>query len=194
MTIILATLVLAGALGLLLGGRLSNLSHLRIRWMPLAIVGLALQLVSVPSRTWGHALLYVSFTLLMAFALANVRARTPGAWLILVGIALNMIVIGVNGGMPVTREALVRSGQMDTLQLLVEEGGAKHHLAEPDDRLVLLGDVIPIRAVQQAVSIGDLFGYAGVVWLIVAGMRTRGDTLATATAPPSRPKEAGGVG
>lgn len=174
MTLILSTLVLAGMLGLLLGGRPSNLARLRIRWVPAAVVGLALQLAPVPGNTWPLLLLYVSFALLTAFGIVNVHSRVPGAWLILIGIWLNFTVIAVNQGMPVSREALVRSDQMDTLELLVEEGGAKHHLARPNDQVLFLGDVIAIGPpVRQAVSVGDVFTYAGVAWLIVAGMRSR---------------------
>ena len=174
MTVIFATLVLAGMLGYLLGGRLSNLARLRIRWAPAAALGLALQLAPLSDRHWPLVLLYVSFGLLAVFAIVNIQARVPGAWMILIGIWLNFAVIAVNQGMPVARDALVRSDQMETLELLVEEGGAKHHLAGPDDRLLFLGDVIAIGPpVRQAVSVGDVFTYAGVAWLIVAGMRRR---------------------
>lgn len=183
MTLVVATLVLAGLLGLVLGGRLSNLARLQIRWMPAAVAGLALQLAPVPGRAWPLALLYVSFGLLVAFAIANIRGKVPGAWLILVGVCLNFSVIAVNQGMPVSRAALERSDQLETLQLLIEDGGAKHHLAGPDDRLLFLGDVIAIGPpVRQAVSIGDGFTYLGVAWLIVVGMR--GPRRRTVTVPP----------
>jgi Family of unknown function (DUF5317) len=195
MKVILATLIIAIVLGFLLGGRLSNLACLRIRWMPLAIAGLALQLVPMPGRAWSLALLYVSFALLVAFAVANGRAGIPGAWLILAGILLNLTVIGLNQGMPVAREALVRSDQMDTLELLAKQGGAKHHLARPTDRVVFLADVIPIRPIRQIVSLGDLVAYAGVVWLVVAGMRGRPEEVAPAsTVRTSGSGEVGGVG
>jgi len=174
MTVIFATLILAGLLGFLLGGRLVNLARLRIRWAPIAVVGLGLQLAPVPGRTWPLVFLYVSFALLAVFAIANIRARVPGASLILIGIWLNFTVIAVNQGMPVSREALVRSDQLETLELLVEGGGAKHHLAGRGDQLLFLGDVIAIGPpVRQAVSVGDAFTYTGVAWLIVAGMRGR---------------------
>jgi uncharacterized membrane protein (DUF485 family) len=44
------------------------------------------------------ALLYVSFALLIAFAVVNLRARVPGFAAILLGMLLNVTVIGVNGG------------------------------------------------------------------------------------------------
>jgi hypothetical protein len=119
-----------------------------------------------------------SFALLFAFAALNVR--NPGFPLILVGLCLNALVIGVNHGMPVQRQALITSGQGSTLHLLAREGGAKHHLAGPDDRLMLLGDVIPVpKPVGQVISVGDVATYAGVMWFVVASMR-----------PSRRPEEA----
>lgn len=172
MTIILATLAISVLVGYLLGGRLGGLARLRLRWAPLAAVGLALQLVPGSAGPVSLVLLYVSFALLAIFAIANARAGVPGAWLILIGLWLNFTVIAVNQGMPVSHEALVRSDQLDTLTALDREGGAKHHLMRPSDRLLFLADVIALGPpVRQALSPGDVVTYAGVAWLVVVGMR-----------------------
>jgi uncharacterized protein DUF5317 len=171
MNLVLSTIVVAVVAGYLAGGRLSGLGTIRVRWSPLALIGLVLQLLPVPGRTWPLVLLLLSFAMLLAFAAANIRA--PGFVRILLGMLLNLTVIAVNQGMPVTREALEKSGQGQTLQLLIQEGGAKHHLATERDRLSFLGDVIPIAPIQQAVSIGDVLAYTGVGWFVVAGMRRR---------------------
>ncbi|HET7869062.1 MAG TPA: DUF5317 family protein [Actinomycetota bacterium] len=173
MRLIAASLALAVAIGYLLGGRLSSVASLRVRWQPLAIVGLALQVIPVPGRALSLGLLYVSFVLLIAFGLANVAARVPGSLLILIGIALNFTVIGLNQGMPVTRDALVASGQGETLAVLLHDGGAKHHVSGPDDRLLFLGDVLPILPIRMVASPGDLIAYGGVVWLVVSAMLGR---------------------
>lgn len=173
MKLVVATLVIAVLAGYVAGGRLSNLGSTGVRWSGAALVGLALQLAPVPGRTLPLVLLFASFGLLGVFVVANIRARVAGFALILVGVALNLTVIAVNLGMPVTRQALAASNQMDTLEMLVQDGGAKHHLAGPNDRLLFLGDVIAIPPIQQAVSAGDLFTYAGVVWLVVAAMLGR---------------------
>jgi hypothetical protein len=67
----------------------------------------------------------------------------------------------------------VNSGQASSLGQLVDDGGAKHHLAGPGDRLRFLGDVIAIRPLEQAISLGDVFTYGGVAVLIIAGMGRR---------------------
>jgi hypothetical protein len=173
MKLILATLLVALVAGFLLGGRLSNLSHLRIRWAPLAIVGFAMQLVNPPGD-WPLFMLLGSFVLLSIFALANIR--TAGFALILVGVAMNFTVIAVNSGMPVSRQALIASGQADTVGDLVNDADSyvKHHLADGEDRVLFLGDVIALAPpIAQAVSVGDFYTYGGVALVIVAAMRRR---------------------
>ena len=184
MGLVIGTLVVGVAAGLLLGGRLGNLADLRIRWLPLAVVGFALQSLTFRGAVWPLLILAASYVLLTAFAVENVRSRVPGARLILIGILLNFTVIALNGGMPVTRAALVESHQQDTLHELVAGGAVKHHLAAPDDHLVILGDVIPIAPVRQIVSIGDVFTYVGVAWLVAAGMLRRREPARTAAPPP----------
>ena len=170
MRLILLTFAAAIAIGLLAGGHLRGLSAVRFRWPYLALVGIALQFF--PVGGWEeNALLLLSFAALCVFAVANVRQ--PGFVLIFVGLALNLLVIGVNQGMPVSHRALVESGQEDLISELVESGGAKHHLATSEDSLRFLGDVIAIPQLQQAISFGDVFTYGGVIVLIIAGMGRR---------------------
>lgn len=171
MKLTLAALIVTILAGLALGGSLANLAATTTRLAILAVLGLALQVLPVPGRTLPLVLLYTSFVVLFAFAVVN--RRLPGMPLIMLGIALNFAVIAANGGMPVTRAALVASGQQDSLSYLIHNNGPKHHLATADDVLVPLADVIPIRGVDQAVSVGDVATYSGVMWLVLASMRRR---------------------
>ena len=180
MKLILGAIVLAIAIGFVIGGSLRNLSHVRIRWPALALVGLGLQLVPVGSNQsgLGFGLLMLSYVLLMAFAVVNVRCA--GFPLIVVGLVLNALVIGVNHGMPVERHALIASGQGNTLSALEHDGGAKHHLATSSDRLLFLGDVVAVpQPAGQVVSAGDVFTYAGVIWFVMAGMRRRREPVSS---------------
>ncbi|HXF35611.1 MAG TPA: DUF5317 domain-containing protein [Actinomycetota bacterium] len=171
MRLILITLGAALLVGSVSGGRIAGLTAVHLRWGWLALAGIVLQLVPI-TGTAGFGVLLASFAALIAFAVANLRAA--GFWLILVGLACNLVVIAANGGMPVTREALVASGQLGTLQALRREGGAKHHLAGEGDVLLFLADVIPIGPpIRQVVSIGDVFVHAGAFWLVVRSMRRR---------------------
>lgn len=169
MRLILTTVLLAVACGFLARGHLSNLGELSLRWPLLAFAGIALQFAPI-GGTGGIAVLLFSFVLLIVFAVTNIRV--PGFALILVGLALNLTVIGANSGMPVTEHALIASGQADTLNALKEQGGSKHHLASDGERLLFLGDVIAIgRPIRQAISVGDIWVHLGAAWFIIQGMR-----------------------
>lgn len=176
MKLLLGVVLVSIYLGYLFGGRLKRLESLRPRWWGLVIVGLGIQFVPLPEGTAGTDLvvrttvLALSYTLLVTFAAVNVRM--PGMVLVLLGLACNFTVIVVNGGMPASAGALINSGQREVLESLRNEGADKHHLLTEEDQLTFLADVIAVpQPIGQAVSIGDVFVYAGLVWLVIATMR-----------------------
>lgn len=168
MVLILIVLGLAVVVGFLAGGSLAPFQRLQIHWWGAALAGLALQggvpLTSELERSFGTVTLLASYGLLLAFAFVN--RRLPALWLVIAGLAMNLLVIGVNGGMPVSASALEVAGARP--EGLAGEGTLKHHLMGPDDILTPLADVIGIpEPVGAVVSVGDLFLYAGVACLIV---------------------------
>jgi uncharacterized protein DUF5317 len=198
MKLLLAVVVLSVCLGYLFGGRLHRLEALRPRWWGLVILGLAIQFIPLPEGVAGTDLairtgvLAVSYTLLIAFALLNVRM--PGMFLVVIGLACNMTVIVVNGGMPASAQALIDSGQEDVLAYLQEQGADKHHLLTDEDQLTFLADVIAVpKPIGQAVSVGDVFVYAGLIWLIVAAMRGWTPSARPAGSRPRRGKHRPGA-
>ena len=198
MILFIAVIVLAPALGLLLGGSFRRLADLRLRWWWLVLLGLGLQFVPLPNGRAGSDLaarvgvLAASYGLLVVFGALN--ARLPGMPLVLIGLILNAAVILPNGGMPVSESAIQRSGQLDMLPLLIEGGAAKHHLMTDEDVLTPLADVIPLpKPIGQIVSVGNLFVYAGIAWLIVAAMRRRIPSTAQPSAGPYRGKHRPGT-
>jgi hypothetical protein len=165
------SLVAAIVVGLLAGGRLSNLAETRFRWGWVGMAGVILQFLPI-SGALGDLVLTVSFVCLFVVCLVN--WRLPGFVLILAGLWMNFVVITVNQGMPVTKEAIVASGQAETLSELKALQSPKHHLKGPDDQLMFLGDVIGIGPpIRQAVSLGDLAALAGVAWFVIGAMRRR---------------------
>lgn len=178
MILFFGVIVLAIVAGLLAGGSIHRFAELRLRWWLLAPIGFALQGVPLPDGRHGGDLVIrmivfgASYVLVLAFAIRN--WRIAGVPLVVVGLFLNGLVVTANGGMPVSGSALVASGQGDVLHLLVEDEGAKHHLLDANDVLTPLADVIAVpRPVGQVVSVGDVFVYGGLVWLILAIMRGR---------------------
>lgn len=192
MFVLVGVLVVAVVLGLAAGGSFRGFDDVRLRWWPLALLGLAMQLVPVTFLDGAArdrvevAMLVGSFAPLFAFVWAN--RRLAGWWLIGLGLLSNLVVIAANGGMPVTRDAIVASGQGEHIDELAEGNDPKHHLADDDDVLLFLADVIPVpRPVGQVVSPGDLVLYAGVGWLVVGVMRGRSRRSAAAPGPASTP-------
>jgi hypothetical protein len=178
MKLFFLVVAVAVALGLLLGGRLSRLEKVRLHWWGLALAGLGIQFVPLPEGTAGIDLLIrtvvlaVSYGLLLVFVMVNLRLA--GMPLLLIGIALNALVIVTNGGMPVSADALRDSGQGDALEALQSERADKHHLLGEQDRLTFLADVIAVpQPIGQAASIGDVFVYGGLIWAVVSVMRGR---------------------
>jgi len=178
--LILAAILVGILIGLLSGGSLRLLSEIQLRWWPLAIAGLLLQLIPVHSGSGGTDWLAVgsiaaSYLLLLVFLVANFRL--VGIPLIAVGIGLNALVIALNGGMPVSDTAL-RAATIDAAQYesalakLEDQGSPKHHLATDDDVLRPLSDVVGLGPpIQQVYSLGDFLSLVGIVWLFVAATR-----------------------
>lgn len=189
MILLLAVALVAVGLGYLLGGRLRRFELLHLRWWALAPVGLVLQLIPIPElagdreRLLGVGLLIASYVLLLAFTAVNLRIA--GFPLLLLGLALNSIVITANGGMPVSRNALVESHQQGSLERLARGDGAKHHLLGSDDVLTPLADVIAVGPpIDEIMSVGDILVYIALLWLVVAVMRGRTRGLALEAGRP----------
>lgn len=167
--LLILALLAAILVGYAAGGRLGNLAATRFRWAWVGFVAIVLQFLPLEGDL-GSAALMIS--LLLLGAVATVNWRLPGFILILLGVYMNFLVITVNGGMPVTREAIEASDQTETISELMELDSPKHHLRTADDELVLLADTIGLPApIRQAVSIGDLTAIAGMMWFVVAAMR-----------------------
>ncbi len=178
MILFAGAIILAVALGYAAGGRLRNFERLRLRWWALAPLGFALQEVPLPNDRHGTDLivrmLILGASYLLILLVAAMNVRVSGVPLLFVGLALNALAIVPNGGMPVNKDAVVRSDQQEVLALLLKDEGAKHHLMTPADHLTPIADVIALGPpIRQVVSVGDIFVYTGLTWLIVSVMRGR---------------------
>lgn len=173
--IVVLTVALIGLVaGFIAGGSLRNFERIHVHWWGAAVGGLVMQLV--PFDSWlsdevAVAALVGSYAMLIAFAWVN--RRLPAAPLLLLGLSLNMTVIALNGGMPVS-EAAIRAagGPSGVLPSAIDDG--KHHLMTSSDVLTPLGDVIGLPPpIATVLSIGDLFLYSGIVAFTVIVMRGR---------------------
>ncbi len=157
-------------LGLLWGGRVSNL----LEWVPPlweALVGGIAVRVLLDLLPWSgfvpSTLAIASTAALLAFALVNVRIG--GMVLVVAGLGLNLLVMFVNWGMPVSASALVSSGIVTEKQVgdVVLSGGRE---VADGGFLGFLGDVIPLPW-GQVISIGDVLVLVGIALVTASVLR-----------------------
>jgi MFS family permease len=176
----LSAIVLALIIGALAGGGLPRLADLKLRWLWVLGLALAMRLVAGGAREAGIAdeipvgLLYIG-AYLAIFAWLWGNWRVPGLQIASVGIAANGLAVIINGGqMPIWSGAYLAAGftaadiagdpfhyilSADTVSSFVAAGG-------------LFGDVIPIPVpyIRDVVSIGDAILALGIFWAIVYSM------------------------
>ena len=102
----------------------------------------------------------LSFALILAFCFLN--RRTSGFLIVAVGVGLNMLVIGLNQGMPTKDEVHERNGQRGA-----RADRAHGQAPTPGGRrqaLGFLGDVITVPGLpNQQFSIGDIVIALGII-------------------------------
>ena len=177
MALVLIILLAGLGAGFAARGSLRNFERLQIHWWGVAIVGLGLQAIPVPVRFGAGVGRRAAGGFLRAAG--GVRVGEPalaGArLLILIGLALNLMVITANRGMPVSEQAIRVAGTTGESSLTGIEG-TKHHLMTSDDVLTPLADVIPIPPpFGVIISVGDVFLYVGVASFVVLVMLGRFD-------------------
>ena len=176
-------LLYAVAIGLLAGvitrGRLNALGAVKINLWPVALAGLAFQVLLFSSPlasavgNLGPALYVASTAVVLIALIANLRQ--PGFWLIFVGALANFIAIVANGGqMPASAEAWAALTGAPALPT-TEFSNAK--IAGPETPFYYLGDLFVLPRpfpFANVFSIGDVLIGLGGAWFIVAVMHGRG--------------------
>ena len=160
--------------GRLLGGRVANLGTLRIGWAPVAVVGLAIQLVlfSEPGAAFAGsaapAVYVASSALVFAVVLRNLAV--PGLPLVAIGAASNLLAIIANGGfMPADPGAVAALGGR-------EVSGYSNSVVVDDPALRPLTDIFalpPWLPLANVFSLGDVAIAVGIAVAIAVGMRNR---------------------
>lgn len=162
-TPMLASAVVVGVLaGLATGGRLAALEGLRLAWWPLLAAAVVLRLSAGAFGDVAPAVYVVAFAAIAAVALAN--RHLAGAALVALGAALNLTVVALNGGMPVSLDAVAFATAAFPHDSL-------HVELVANSRLPYLADVIPIALVRSVYSAGDIFLALGGAWVSFAAVR-----------------------
>ena len=170
--VFIAVAIVAGVvIGLVRGGRFENLGDASFRVWPLLIVGVAVQGAASFTGDGAVAVILLSYVLLLLFTALNLQHAGMGV--VLVGIAMNVAVIGVNGGMPVRDDAIVAAGIVEREEVPSLDFGSKRHLETDDDRLTVLGDIVPVPVAEEVLSFGDLAMAVGVASVLANLLRRR---------------------
>jgi hypothetical protein len=157
--------------GYLVGGRLDRLGDLRLRWAPLMLLGLALQ-IGIFSEAVGRAVgdagpaIYVaSATIVFVAVLRNVRV--PGVAVIAIGAGCNLAAIAANGGwMPADPGALAAIGGLGQ--------GYTNSIDVADPALRPLTDLFALPSflpLSNVFSVGDVLIGIGLAATIALAMR-----------------------
>jgi hypothetical protein len=193
--VLLLYAIVAGlVLGRLSGGRLRNLEHLHFTWWPLAVGGLAVQVVLFARPVAEHVgsegpAIYVLSTLAVMVALLRNLSR-PGLVVIAVGATLNLVAVLANGGaMPSSPEAWLALNGVAELPVSHFSNSV---LIGPDTLVPFLGDIFvwprPLP-LANVFSIGDVVIGLGAIMFLVGAMRA--PRLASGEAAPvGRPADA----
>ena len=160
--------------GWLAGGRLERLSTVRIRWAPVALLGLAVQvaLFSDPFassvREVGPPIYVASSAAVLVAVVRNLDL--PGIAIVAIGAGCNLVAIVANGGyMPADPAALASIGGLGPGYSNSE--AIANPALQPLTDLFALPTWVPFANVF---SVGDVLIGVGVAVAIVAGMRSGG--------------------
>ena len=196
--VLLFAIALGLVIGFATGGSLANAASMRIRLLPVLVAALLIQVVIFTpiAGRWDitHSVgPYLHIGTLLAVMYVMLRnLHIPGMKIIVIGAALNALVIVANGGfMPSPESALERAGLLE--QVRQEQADARmltnSTIADDDTRLLFLGDVIAIPdgvPLANVVSAGDIVLAVGAVIAITRSMhRKPGAQAATATETPA---------
>lgn len=161
---LVSSVALGVAGGLLFRGDWRRLGALRIRWWPLLAVAAALRVAGVLLPL--DLIAYLGGVLAIA-AVALRNAALPGAPLIAIGALLNALVFIVNGGMPYDPAAAAAAGIRPLLN------DRLHFEASTETRLAFLSDVIYLPIFRNVYSAGDVMIAAGGFWLPFRWLRRK---------------------
>jgi MFS transporter, DHA3 family, macrolide efflux protein len=178
---LLSAILVGLVLGALAGGQLPRLADLRLKWIWLLGIALAVRLAAglVITTETGPVELAEAWALPLTYGLIVVwlyrNWKVPGLQVAAIGVTLNTIAVILHQGkMPVFEGALFAAGLT-----LADLAGDPFHIvlsATSTAEFVraggMFGDVvpIPIPVLRDVISIGDVLLWVGIVWAITAAM------------------------
>ncbi len=166
MIVMVAAVIIGCTGGWAMGGSFARLASFRSRAWPLLLIAVGVEAslgaTPAPLRPVLAVAACVTAAAWCAINAAQARRAAIGHVLIGLGISLNVVVMALNQGMPVSASALARAGLGRTMD--VARGHLyKHTAMTGHTRFRALGDIVPFRLVRTVLSPGDLLMLAGIV-------------------------------
>jgi uncharacterized protein DUF5317 len=162
MILALIVAVVCAAIALARGGSLESLAATPLRWVGFLFGALVVQIgIDLLDPSWLNEsgdVIVILLTNLAVIIFLIVNRGLPGVPLAALGLLLNLAVITLNGGMPVSARAAETAGLAEELR----DPGVKHELLDDDTALPWLADVIPIPGLQKIISVGDVVLAIGI--------------------------------
>jgi hypothetical protein len=178
MPAILAIVVALGA-RLIVHGTL-RMDGLKLRggtWMIVAFLMTAVLPALAPKTDSGFALFRLLWLAIMLFLLVMCLVNSmqaPGFFLLSIGIAMNLLVVASNGGMPVNASAI--SAVADPARSAARLATDFFHVSGVHAVFPVLADAIPVPGpsfVRSVVSPGDVAMLIGVVVVLTSASPSR---------------------
>lgn len=171
-------LLVLAALGGLIAGRArpavgGHVARHHVRRLELVLAGVGLAIgASMIHGDLGVLCDALSIAVLAVFA--GINWNLTGIAVVGAGLILNLGAVVLNNGMPVRGEALVRAHVVTVRELADHEEPAPRHLETHNDAFAWLGAIVPVRAVHEVLSFGDLIVLVGLTDAIRDLARRRG--------------------
>jgi hypothetical protein len=177
------------------GGRLRNLASFEVHHWWLLLLASVLQLCRykhVPGLGWllgsytSMRPVIIVFGLVAVWLLLNTvkpRPERAGVLLIAAGWLANFVVMALNGGMPVDKQAALYVG-FHASDFVNNDVGT-YHVLTGADRLGWLADTMPVPYSMHVASLGDVFIVLGVMAVFAVAMRRRELPAAVPAAAPA---------
>jgi len=176
--IALVAIALCLSLGLASGGEMRGLETISLRF-ELPVLGLFVvqgiargRIAGTNASSLGFAVWVLSCVVLLVLLAPD--WRRAGIWVVAIGLALNLLVVLFNGGMPVY---VTTPGSIGAAASISRSMGF-YQLAGPGTALALLGDVIHlgVGGFRAMLSPGDVLLAVGVVAVIISAMIGNADS------------------
>jgi hypothetical protein len=186
-TLVLLALLTAVLLAVAFGGRPSTFKRPPVRRLGLLGMALVALFTSSLAKSPGISVAWITVAALALIWFAALNRGRPGLGLAVLGLCLNAIVMILNGGMPVSADAIERAGVPPHRNPVNTEAWTQSRpwsdplRIELTDHTVLpwLGEVVPLALpVRPAVaSVGDVLVAAGAGLFVFTGLTGFGRTV-----------------